>query len=290
MQSLRRLIEDLEEEIELFERLTRGRLVADPGYTALQQLPGIGPILAAVFIAEVGDVTRFHTAAQLACWAGLTPKHHESDTHVHRGRITKQGSRLVRWAAVESVKRLGPTTVVGAYKAAGRRPARQEHRHRRRRPQADRVRLLRAARPPRPRTPPATHHRRRRRHEIHTTSTVGREAVQVMTPGPPSPRWAAWSPLLIDPDRPSPTTRRTPSCGPRPPAAPALRRDDRAAQRPAPRDRTPAMMRAPDPPTPTTHDEEPEPPHQPRQPPQRAPNGTGVKALRPLRGRAPPEP
>lgn len=33
-----------------------------------------------------------------------------------RGRITKQGSRRVRWAAVESVKALGPTSVVGAYK------------------------------------------------------------------------------------------------------------------------------------------------------------------------------
>ena len=46
--------------------------------------------------------------------AGLTPKHHESDTHVRRGRITKQGSRLVRWAAIESVKRIGPHTSVGA--------------------------------------------------------------------------------------------------------------------------------------------------------------------------------
>ncbi len=117
VQSLRGLIEDLEEEIDLFERLTRGRLAADPGYTAVQQLPGVGPILAAVFTAEIGDVTRFRSAPQLACWAGLTPKHHESDTHVHRGRITKQGSRLVRWAAVESVNRLGPTTVVGGYKA-----------------------------------------------------------------------------------------------------------------------------------------------------------------------------
>jgi transposase len=117
VQSLRRLIEDLEEEIDLFARLTRGRLVADPGYTALQQLPGIGPVLAAVFVAEVGDVARFRTAPQLACWAGLTPKHHESDTHVHRGRITKQGSRLVRWAAVESVKTLSPRTPVGALKA-----------------------------------------------------------------------------------------------------------------------------------------------------------------------------
>jgi transposase len=116
VQSLRRLIDDLEDEIELFARLARNRLVADPGYTAVQQLPGVGKVLAAVFVAEVGDVHRFGTAPQLACWAGLTPKHHESDTHVHRGRITKQGSRLVRWAAVESVKALSPRTPVGAYK------------------------------------------------------------------------------------------------------------------------------------------------------------------------------
>jgi transposase len=112
--SLRRLLDDLDFEIDLFTNLVRGRLLRDPGYVALQQIPGIGPTLAAVFVAEVGDVSRFRTAPQLACWAGLTPKHHESDTHVHRGRITKQGSRLVRWAAVESVKRVGPHTRVGA--------------------------------------------------------------------------------------------------------------------------------------------------------------------------------
>jgi transposase len=106
--SLRRLLEDLDFEIDVFTHLVHGRLRTDPGYVAVQQIPGIGPVLAAVFLAEVGDVSRFTTAPQLACWAGLTPKHHESDTHVHRGRITKQGSRLVRWAAIESVKRVGP--------------------------------------------------------------------------------------------------------------------------------------------------------------------------------------
>jgi len=111
--SLRRLLEDLEFEIDLFAGLARGRLGRDPGYVAVQQIPGIGPILAAVFVAEIGDVSRFSTAPQLACWAGLTPRHHESDTHVHRGRITKQGSRLVRWAAVESVQVLPATTRVG---------------------------------------------------------------------------------------------------------------------------------------------------------------------------------
>ena len=32
---------------------------------------------------------------------------------MHRGRITKQGSRQVRWAAVESVQILPKTTAVG---------------------------------------------------------------------------------------------------------------------------------------------------------------------------------
>ena len=90
-----------------------GRLARDPGYTAVQTIPGIGPILGAVFVAEIGDVTGSPGAEQLTCWAGLTPKHHESDTHVHRGRITKQGSRLVRWAAVESVQILPATSAVG---------------------------------------------------------------------------------------------------------------------------------------------------------------------------------
>jgi transposase len=78
--SLRRVLEDLEFEIDLFHNLVQGRLRASPDFVALQQIPGIGPVLGAVFIAEVGDVSRFATAPQLACWAGLTPKHHESDT------------------------------------------------------------------------------------------------------------------------------------------------------------------------------------------------------------------
>ena len=70
-------------------------------------------MLAAVFVAEIGDITRFTQPKQLASWAGLTPKHHESDTTVHRGRITKQGSRLVRWAAVEAVQRVPAHTRLG---------------------------------------------------------------------------------------------------------------------------------------------------------------------------------
>lgn len=114
--SQRRIIEALDFEIEVFGNMVGGRLVRDRGYAAVQTIPGIGPVLAAVLVAEIGDVSRFARPAQLACWAGLTPKHHESDTRVHRGRITKQGSRLVRWAAVESVQRVPKTTPVGQFR------------------------------------------------------------------------------------------------------------------------------------------------------------------------------
>ncbi|WP_152194290.1 transposase, partial [Georgenia subflava] len=114
--SQRRLIQTLEVEISQFDRLISDRLRQDPSYAALRTIPGIGPVLAAVLIAEIGDITRFTRAEQLTSWAGLTPRHHESDTKVHRGRITKQGSPLVRWAAVESVQLLPATSRVGRYR------------------------------------------------------------------------------------------------------------------------------------------------------------------------------
>jgi len=89
-----------------FERRIKSRVKNHGGYQAIQVVPGVGPLLGAVFIAEIGDVTRFPSPAHLASWAGLTPRHRESDTKIHRGHITKQGSKLVRWAAIEAVQRL----------------------------------------------------------------------------------------------------------------------------------------------------------------------------------------
>ena len=116
--SLRRVIDLLDFEIDVATGLVKTRLARDPGYTAVQTIPGIGPLLGAVFVAEIGDVHRFPTAQKLTCWAGMTPLHRESDTTIRRGRITKQGSRPVRWAAVESVQRLPATTRLGAFRDA----------------------------------------------------------------------------------------------------------------------------------------------------------------------------
>ena len=102
--SLLDLIDAFDFEVEAFRQEIDGRLRRDRGYQAIQTIPGVGPTFAAIFVAEIGDITRFARPAQLCSWAGLTPKHHESDTTVRRGHITKQGSPLVRWAAVEAVQ------------------------------------------------------------------------------------------------------------------------------------------------------------------------------------------
>jgi transposase len=89
----------------MLDRLIHRELKDHLGYGAIQALKGVGPVTASIFVAEIGDVGRFASARHLCSWAGLTPKLHESDTHSHRGGITKQGSTIVRWAAVEAVTR-----------------------------------------------------------------------------------------------------------------------------------------------------------------------------------------
>jgi len=102
--SLRALIGVLDSEIARLEEQAAALLAGDRGYAAIRQLPGIGPVLGAVITAEIGDITRFRAPGQLCSWAGLTPRHHESDVKVIRGHVSKQGSRMLRWAVTEAIQ------------------------------------------------------------------------------------------------------------------------------------------------------------------------------------------
>ncbi len=115
--SLRQLTGELTAEITMLSEVIADLLAGDRGCQVIKQLPGIGPVLAAVITAEIGDVTRFRNAGQLCSWAGLTPRHRESDIKVARGHVTKQGSRLLRWAVIEAIQRAPADSAAGAVKA-----------------------------------------------------------------------------------------------------------------------------------------------------------------------------
>jgi transposase len=129
LEVLRDLIATYDREIGALDRKIHLELRGHEGYNAVQAIYGVGRVFAAIFVAEIGDVSRFRSAEALCCWAGLTPAHHESDTKVVRGRITKQGSKLVRWAAVEAVVRYhgGDALKASFHQIAERRGKKRAH-------------------------------------------------------------------------------------------------------------------------------------------------------------------
>jgi hypothetical protein len=92
--SLRTLLVAYDQEITMLGREIASALAGDVGYLAIQAIPGVGPVLAAVFVAEIGDVHRFTGAPQLCSWAGLTPQVRNSDRNLRHGHITKAGLAL----------------------------------------------------------------------------------------------------------------------------------------------------------------------------------------------------
>jgi transposase len=69
---------------------------------ALQGLRGVGKIVAASLVAEIGSFTRFSSPSQLMSYCGLVPSEHSSGSRVARGGITKTGNSHVRRLIVES--------------------------------------------------------------------------------------------------------------------------------------------------------------------------------------------
>ena len=68
-----------------------------PETEALTDICGIGLYSALLIIAEIGEPNRFTNPEQVAAYAGLTPRVRQSGDTDRRGRISKDGSRWLRW-------------------------------------------------------------------------------------------------------------------------------------------------------------------------------------------------
>jgi transposase len=106
LDSLLSLIDDLNREITTTTRTINARARVDQRVTVLTQIPGIGPYIAMLIIAEVGEIDRFPTARHLCAWAGLAPTVRSSDGKARLGHISHQGSHILRWALTEAAQRI----------------------------------------------------------------------------------------------------------------------------------------------------------------------------------------
>ena len=93
----------LDQEIVRTEELIRTHIDTHPGlrdqHDLLQSIPGIGSATAAKLLSEILDVKLYEGARQLAAFAGLAPRLHESGSSVRRrARLSKTGAPRLRKA------------------------------------------------------------------------------------------------------------------------------------------------------------------------------------------------
>ena len=66
-------------------------------------VPGFGKFFSVLVATEIDDIRRFESASKLHSYAGVVPSTHSSGLRAYQGKITREGNRWLRWAAVEAV-------------------------------------------------------------------------------------------------------------------------------------------------------------------------------------------
>ncbi len=108
-----RQVEFLDREIAEVERLIASAALGSAEIRRLMTVPGVNVIVAASFLAAIGDVGRFESPRKLVGYLGLDPRVRQSGSGpATHGRISKQGSLRARHALVEAswstVRQPGP--------------------------------------------------------------------------------------------------------------------------------------------------------------------------------------
>jgi transposase len=103
IQSALRQIAFLDREIEEIEKLIAKQVLTCPEAKRLMTVPGVNLIVAATFMAAIGEINRFFDSRKLVAYLGLDPRVRQSGEQAARsGRISKRGSASTRWALVEA--------------------------------------------------------------------------------------------------------------------------------------------------------------------------------------------
>jgi len=96
-----RILENIEDEIKEIDKEIKNICLMNDEISILLTIPGIGYFSALLIYAEVGDINRFPNSKKLCSYAGLVPTVRQSGNKIIRGRITKEGNKLLRWVLVQ---------------------------------------------------------------------------------------------------------------------------------------------------------------------------------------------
>jgi transposase len=99
------VIDFLDARLEPLDQELRPFAHADPRAVLLDTIPGVAELLALTIAVEIGDISRFRRPEQLVSYGRLAPRVRQSGQGRPRsGPLSKSGSRLLGWAAVEAAQ------------------------------------------------------------------------------------------------------------------------------------------------------------------------------------------
>src|SRR6476661_347577 len=79
-----------------FDRMIRAWHRSSEASKRLDQVPGVGPVLATALVASVADPKAFRSGRDFSAWIGLVPKQNSSGGKDRLGSISKRGDRYLR--------------------------------------------------------------------------------------------------------------------------------------------------------------------------------------------------
>jgi transposase len=112
------VVQALQEQLGLFQRQVReadrqlegfaqtASLAEQEARALLDTIPQIGPVTIDVVLSELGDWRRFRSQKAVTAFAGLDPGFRKSAEKCLELHISKEGSRLLRWAMIQAAWRL----------------------------------------------------------------------------------------------------------------------------------------------------------------------------------------
>lgn len=99
-----RILDALDAELVVLRRQITAFARRQPGCQALQAQYGVGAITAAAIWSQLGDTRRFSASRKAVRHTGLDVTVYSSDDKRAPGRLSRQGSPLLRWALFEAAK------------------------------------------------------------------------------------------------------------------------------------------------------------------------------------------
>jgi transposase len=111
-------LKHLSEQIDKISAIIENTAKLDFDCKLLMTIPGISYYSALMIKSEIGNISRFKSAAKLCSYAGLIPSTYASADKIRTGRITKRGSKWLRKALIDSITSgsRNPNVVSATYK------------------------------------------------------------------------------------------------------------------------------------------------------------------------------